>query len=99
MATVSRRCQSYSDFHDAARAVLESNISKQKDVGQPKERGDIKDELDFIDWYHDLEDDLLDASHDEYMLAQHILNAFPSALILISLSDPIRTSWTYQNLI
>ena len=30
------------------------------------EKKEIKTELDFVGWYHDLEHDLLNASHDEY---------------------------------
>jgi len=33
-----------------------------------KDESEIKTELDFVDWYHDLEHGLLDASHDEYTL-------------------------------
>ena len=64
---MTRRSQSYSDFHYAAKAVL------GKDAGRPR-RGsailenstEIKTELDLVDWFHDIEDDLLDASHNEY---------------------------------
>ena len=67
-ASLTRRSQSYSDFHDAARAVLGRDaISSQKRHSQLGETKDIKTELDFVDWYHDLEHDLLDASQDEYM--------------------------------
>lgn len=31
-----------------------------------KDAGSIKDDLEFADWYDSIEDDLLDASHDEY---------------------------------
>ena len=58
-ATVARRAQSYTDFHYAARAVLKENRKE-------KERKGIQNELDFADWYGGLENDLLEASHDQY---------------------------------
>ena len=69
-ATLIRRAQSYSDFHDAVKAVLGQDASVQgrhKSGGQ-ENYGDttIKSELDFVDWYNDLEQELLDSSHDDY---------------------------------
>ena len=68
-ASVARRSQSYSDFHYAVKAVL-GQEDKQVRQGstQLKDETNIKNELDFADWYHDLEHGLLDASHDEYTL-------------------------------
>ena len=71
-ATLIRRAQSYSDFHDAVKAVLGKDTAgkeKEKDKGAAKlEDVGIKSELDFADWYHDLEHELLDSSHDDYTL-------------------------------
>ena len=71
-ATLIRRAQSYSDFHDAVKAVLGKDAAgkeKEKDKGAAKlEDVGIKSELDFADWYHDLEHELLDSSHDDYTL-------------------------------
>lgn len=39
-----------------------------------KDESEIKTELDFVDWYHDLEHGLLNANHDEYTLV------FPASL-------------------
>ena len=63
-ATLNRRAQSYADFHYAVKAVLEPG-------GSPIEKGkqettDIKDDVDFDDWYDTLQHDLLEASHSEY---------------------------------
>ena len=72
-ATLSRRAQSYSDFHDAAKAILRRDDSLEK--GKAKDSyQDIKDDLEFEDWYHDLENDLLDASHEEYTYVGHVDN-------------------------
>ena len=69
-ATLIRRAQSYSDFHDAVKAVLGQDASVQeKEKGGGHEKYDnivIKSELDFAEWYNDLEQDLLDSSHNDY---------------------------------
>ncbi|KAL8852770.1 MAG: hypothetical protein Q9221_002400 [Calogaya cf. arnoldii] len=78
-ATLSRRAQSYSDFHDAAKAILRRDDSLEK--GKAKDSyQDIKDDLEFEDWYHDLENDLLDASHEEYTDYQKQLDLYSSHL-------------------
>ena len=69
-ATLIRRAQSYSDFHDAVKAVLGQDASvqeKEKSRGH-ESHGDtvIKSELDFADWYSALEEGLLDSSHNDY---------------------------------
>lgn len=64
-ATISRRAQSYSDFHDAVRAILGRDATPTKDT-QHGEGNKLETELDFVDWYHNLEHGLLDASQDEY---------------------------------
>ena len=73
-AIIPRRAQSYSDFHDAVNAALGHNVASKeatketlkKDEGY-KEKA-ITSELDFAGWYHDLEHELLDSSHDDYTL-------------------------------
>ena len=70
-ATLIRRAQSYSDFHDAVKAVLGQDASVQE-KGRSEGREEyedivIKSELDFADWYNDLEQELLDSSHYDYM--------------------------------
>ena len=74
-ATLSRRAQSYSDFHDAVEAIRDQdvaskgaakeNLKENDEVGE----GNITSELDFAGWYNGLEHELLDSSHDEYMSA------------------------------
>lgn len=63
-ATLNRRAQSYTDFHHAVRAVLGAD---SKSAGEPNGKADteIKNDLDFGAWYQGLEDELLEASHDE----------------------------------
>ena len=69
-ATLTRRSQSYSDFQDAVHAVLgRGAVAKERRYSQSEEnKKEIKTELDFVDWYQDLEHDLLDASHGQYTL-------------------------------
>ncbi|KAL8971353.1 MAG: hypothetical protein Q9183_001094, partial [Haloplaca sp. 2 TL-2023] len=64
-ATLTRRAQSYSDFHHAVTAILEKDRDTSKDK-EDQSYGSIKDDLEFADWYDGLEGDLLDASHAEY---------------------------------
>ncbi|KAL8996471.1 MAG: hypothetical protein Q9169_004021 [Polycauliona sp. 2 TL-2023] len=78
-ATLNRRAQSYSDFHDAAKAVLDRDTHPKKG----KENGgyqDIKDDLEFMDWYDGMENDLLDASHEEYIDYKKELDLYSSHL-------------------
>lgn len=79
---MARRAQSYSDFHDAVKAVLGRNArSKPRSKGEPKakekeeadgehesklDETEIQSELDFASWYNDLEHELLESSHDDY---------------------------------
>lgn len=69
-ATLTRRAQSYSDFHDAVKAVLDKNADPlRRKEGEEESYGKeeyLETDLDFSDWYHDLELELLDLSHDEY---------------------------------
>ncbi|KAL9024044.1 MAG: hypothetical protein Q9196_006803 [Gyalolechia fulgens] len=64
-ATLSRRARSYTDFHYAAKRVLQKDDSpKQKKAAENDEL--IKDDLGFANWYNGFENDLLEASHEEY---------------------------------
>ena len=71
-ATLSRRAQSYSDFHDAVKAVLGQDVaSKGTTKEEPHDEHkigekDIASDLDFVEWYNGLEQELLDSSHDDY---------------------------------
>lgn len=66
-ATLTRRSQSYSDFHDAVRAVLgPDGKSSEISASNLGNEGDFESDLDFVDWYHGLENELLDACHNEY---------------------------------
>ncbi|KAL2052570.1 hypothetical protein ABVK25_007130 [Lepraria finkii] len=83
-ATLIRRAQSYSDFHDAVKAFLGKDGAgkeEEKDKGAAKlEDVGIKSELDFADWFHDLEHELLDSSHDDYTAYQKQLELSQSHL-------------------
>lgn len=60
IATLTRRAQSYNDFHHVARAFLQKENQTRKDTEH------VKDELQFADWYGSVEDELLEAAHDEF---------------------------------
>ena len=45
---------------------IEKEKGQEEDSKDTKLTGDIKNELDFADWYQPIEEDLLDASHEEY---------------------------------
>ncbi|KAI9707661.1 MAG: Golgi transport complex subunit 3 [Candelina mexicana] len=77
-ATVARRAKSYSDFYDVVRAQIKSNIPTEKTaVGGASS---IKSELEFGDWYHQIEDELLEASQEEYQSYQDQLCLFENHL-------------------
>lgn len=91
-ATLARRAQSYSDFHDAVKAVLspvyggkaestqsERRKSKDTEDSKPKETV-IQSELDFAGWYNQLERELLESSHDDYIAYQKQLELSQSHL-------------------
>ncbi|KAL8771704.1 MAG: hypothetical protein Q9209_002895 [Squamulea sp. 1 TL-2023] len=88
-ATLNKRAQSYSDFHDAVKAVLDKdrNLKEETENGSYK---DIRDDLEFADWYDDLENDLLDASHEEYTDYLQQLDLYSSHLDSL-LSDTTNT--------
>lgn len=68
---MAKRSQSYSDFHDAVKAVLDQNARRTRRGSDIVEKNaDIESELDFFDWHNDLEHDLLDSSDEEYKLVQ-----------------------------
>ena len=66
-ATLSRRAQSYTDFHHAVRAVLRAESASDGHDG--KKADEIKDDFEFTEWYQSIEDDLLEASHIDYRQA------------------------------
>ncbi|KAL8726909.1 MAG: hypothetical protein Q9166_006398 [cf. Caloplaca sp. 2 TL-2023] len=88
-ATLTRQAQSYTDFHDAAKAVLDSGLSPRR-VKEGKSSEGIRDDLEFADWYDDLEDDLLEASHEEYTDYQRQLDLYSAHLDSL-LSDTTNT--------
>jgi hypothetical protein len=63
---VARRAKSYSDFYSVVRA----HIKKEKALQRKKSQENISSELDFAEWYGGVNDDLLEASHDEYKAYQ-----------------------------
>lgn len=61
-ATVARRAKSYSDFYTVVRA----HLKKEKSLEKKKSREDIATELELAEWYGCVDDELLEASHEEY---------------------------------
>ncbi|KAL9633432.1 MAG: hypothetical protein Q9204_003401 [Flavoplaca sp. TL-2023a] len=88
-ATLTRRAQSYSDFHDAAKAILDTEKSPRREKGNGEYQS-IKDDLEFMNWYDELENDLLDASHEQYTDYQNQLDLYSSHLDSL-LSDTTNT--------
>ncbi|KAL2039427.1 hypothetical protein N7G274_007699 [Stereocaulon virgatum] len=83
-ATLKRRAQSYSDFHDAVKAVLgKDSVGEEKERSQGSAKAEfegIKSELDFADWYDGLEHELLSSGHDDYTAYQKQLELSQSHL-------------------
>lgn len=61
-ATVARRAKSYSDFYTVVRA----HLKKEQALERKKSREDIGSELELVEWYGGVEEELLEASHEEY---------------------------------
>ncbi|KAJ4365819.1 Golgi transport complex subunit 3 [Neocucurbitaria cava] len=104
-ATVARRAKSYSDFYTVVRA----HLKKEKALAKKKSREDINTELEFAEWYGDVSEDLLEASHEEYRLYQNQLQMTRNRLdnivsettstldILSSLSESFKVVETQTN--
>lgn len=75
-ATVARRAKSYSDFYTVVRA----HLKKERALEKRKSREDIDTELALAEWYGGVNDDLLEASHEEYRLYQNQLHMTRSHL-------------------
>ncbi|KAL9103323.1 MAG: hypothetical protein Q9163_001629 [Psora crenata] len=91
-ATLRRRAQSYTDFHHVAKSILQKD-QRRPGICKSRERsaeraqtkavaseGGICDDLDFVDWYHNLEQSLLESSHDEYTAYREELSIAESHL-------------------
>lgn len=101
-ATLARRAQSYSDFHDAVKAVLGPANGVRVEAAQdcrPRSRDSsqlksgastIQSELEFTGWYDEFEHQLLDASHNDYTSYQRELQISHSHLNSL-LSDTAST--------
>ncbi|KAF2018461.1 Sec34-domain-containing protein [Aaosphaeria arxii CBS 175.79] len=63
-ATVARRAKSYSDFYNVVRA----HLKKEEELEKKKNHGALASELDFAEWYSEIDEELLDVSHDDYKL-------------------------------
>lgn len=61
-ATVARRAKSYSDFYSVVRA----HIKKEKALEKKKSQENLHTELELVEWYGGINDELLEASHEEY---------------------------------
>ncbi|TIA43827.1 Sec34-domain-containing protein [Aureobasidium pullulans] len=105
--TLVKRALSYTDFHNAAESTSHATIAptslrKNSLTSAPKPKHVLQSNLDFAEWYDALEDDLLDASHDDYSLyydqlklSQHHLDSLMESTadaltLLSSLSDSFK---------
>ena len=67
-ATIARRAQSYSDFHWAIQATFgPEHKAPRKRRSQVLIRDTIKSETDFLNWYQEAEERVLNGGDDEYM--------------------------------
>lgn len=85
-ATVARRAKSYSDFYDVVRAQLkkDKDLKHDKESSPIRSRDVIANDLEFVQWYTSIDDELLEASHDEYRLYQdqlHLMRNHLDAII------------------
>jgi hypothetical protein len=62
---VARRARSYSDFYAVARA----HLKKEKALEKKKSQNYLSTELEFAEWYGGVNEELLEASHEEYRWA------------------------------
>ncbi|KAH7394142.1 Sec34-like family-domain-containing protein [Phaeosphaeria sp. MPI-PUGE-AT-0046c] len=65
-ATVSRRAKSYSDFYSVVRA----HIKKEKALEKKKSQENLHTELQLAEWCSGINEELLEASHEEYSMYQ-----------------------------
>jgi hypothetical protein len=65
-ATIARRAKSYNNFYEIASGYLQQQIKDDivPDVLDSQQYQSIN--YQFENWYENCEDDLLDASHEEY---------------------------------
>lgn len=62
---MARRAKSYSDFYTVVRA----HLKKEKALEKKKSKEDIATETELAEWYGSVNDELLEASHEEYRYA------------------------------
>ena len=65
-ATLARRAKSYSDFYTVVRA----HMKKERELEKKKSQEHISNDLEFVEWYDEINDELLEASHEEYKYAE-----------------------------
>jgi hypothetical protein len=65
-ATVARRAKSYSDFYTVVRAHIKKEKALEKTLEKKKSRGHLSTELEFAEWYGGVNDELVEASHEEF---------------------------------
>jgi hypothetical protein len=75
-ATVARRAKSYSDFYTVVRA----HMKKERALERKKSQENLNTELEVAEWYGSINEELLEASHDEYRLYQNQLHMTRSHL-------------------
>ncbi|KAF2760816.1 Sec34-domain-containing protein [Pseudovirgaria hyperparasitica] len=100
-ATIARRAKSYSDFYDVVRAHVRKEHEKEREAEKAKKRtrDQIKTEIDFTEWYGDISDELLDASHEQYRLYHDQLSLTKSHLdnLLLDTSSALKNLVSLSN--
>ncbi|MCJ1471705.1 Golgi transport complex subunit 3 [Lambiella insularis] len=83
-AVLSRRAQSYADFHYAVRAIFKPDPGLGDKQKEEKRAEEIEDSVDFDKWYESIEADLHDSSHLEYSVYKDQLKFTESYLDSLS---------------
>jgi conserved oligomeric Golgi complex subunit 3 len=72
-ATVAKRAKSYSDFYDIVRGQMKEELRDHKQKRRQRNKH-LANEVEFESWYSGLENELLDASHDEYRYVNYSIS-------------------------
>lgn len=103
-ATIARRAQSYSDFHDAvvAHTKRERKLQRKRSLENTlRFEESLQSDLDFATWYTTIDEELLEQSHEEYSLYQeqlqlshqHLDAVLESTTSTLSLLDSLSESF------
>jgi conserved oligomeric Golgi complex subunit 3 len=70
---VAKRAKSYNDFYDIVRGQMKEELREHKQKRRQRNHY-LANEVEFESWYSGLENELLDASHDEYRFVNYSIS-------------------------